>query len=73
MNFAKFLSRAFSIEHFRWLLLCLLEMEEKESVEQKQPGKIVQIKEENEIIFFYFYLQVFVLVIEETQIQISKY
>ena len=29
-----FLRTAFSIEHLRWLLLCLFEKEEEESVEQ---------------------------------------
>ena len=46
VNVASFLGTAFSIEHLRWLLLCILEKEEKKCVEQRR-GKIFQMKEEN--------------------------
>ena len=36
VNVANFIRTAFSIEHLRWLLLCLLEWEESESVEQRR-------------------------------------
>ena len=39
VNNANFLRTTFSIEHLRWLLLCLLEREEEENVEQGSKGK----------------------------------
>ena len=40
VNNANFLRAAFSIEHPRWLLLCLLEREEEENVEQGSKRKL---------------------------------
>ena len=40
VNDANFLRTAFSIQHFWWLLLCLLEREEEENLEQGSEEKI---------------------------------
>ena len=40
VNDANFLRTAFSIEHLRWKLLCLLKREEEESMEQEARKKI---------------------------------
>ena len=48
MDNANVLRAAFSIEHLRWLLLCLHQNEDEESVEQGSEEKNFQIKEENE-------------------------
>ena len=63
VNIAKFLRTAFSMEHLRWLLLCVLEREEEESVEQRSKEKKS----------FNFYLQILVLAMTEMQIQLCKY
>ena len=69
----RFFKTAFSAEHLRWLLLCLLEMEEEEKRGTKEQGKIFQMKEENRNISFSFYQRVLVLVKTEIQIQLCKY
>ena len=74
VNVANFLKTAFSVEHLRWLLLCLLEREEEERGKRgAKERKIFQMKEENENISFNFYLQVLLLVKTEMQIQLCKY
>ena len=72
MNVASFLRTSFSIEHLRWLLLCLLEREEEESMKQKSKEKFFKWKKKNENISFNFYPQVLVLVKTEMQIQPCK-
>ena len=49
VNVANFLRTAFSIEHLRWLLLCLLEREEEESVEKRSEEKIFKWKKKMKI------------------------
>ena len=44
VNFANFLRTAFSIEHLWWRVLCLLEREEEESVEQRSKEKCFKLK-----------------------------
>ena len=61
------------MEHLPWLLLCLLEREEAEGVEQRSEKKKIQMKKANENILFNFYLQILVLGKTVTQVQLCKY
>ena len=45
-NVSNFLRTAFSMEHLRWLLLCLFEREEEESVEQRSKKKKFKCKKQ---------------------------
>ena len=47
MNNLNILRTTLSVEHLRWLFLCLLEGEEEESMEQGSKEKIFQMKAEN--------------------------
>ena len=71
VNNANFSRTAFSIEHVRWLLLCLLERKEEESLEQGSEQKFFRSKKK--IKTFKFYLLVLMLVKTEMQTKLCKY
>ena len=71
MDNAIFLRTAFSIEHIRWLLLCLLKKKDEESMEQGSEEKNFKLRKKMKT--FKFYLQVLVLVKTEMQMQLTKY